>query len=159
VEDARIVWDRECAFAALLGLRLCPRHRMPCWVCCLLHTLTGTLRSVAEGRFDRFAGFGIFTWAEDTDGHFARSCASRGLICPHHHGALTADYRRRLSTDADLYWYAEFPPPSLTGNGPSRGEWQLGPLTTTPVTPARKVSDGESQAEATEESASRMFVL
>jgi hypothetical protein len=110
----------------------------------MLHILTGTLRSVVEGRFDRFEGRGIFTWAEDADGHFARSCASRGLICPHHRAAFTDDYQRRMTTDADLYWYTDSAPHSLT---------------TTPVMPARNVSDGTSQTEATEETASGLPVL
>jgi hypothetical protein len=136
-------WERERVVAALAGAQLCPRYRMPCWICCLLHILTGTLRSVTEGRFERFEGRGIFTWAEDADGHFARWCASRGLICPHHPAASSDDYRQRLTTDSDLYWY--------TDSAPS--------LTTTPVTPARNVSAGTSQTEATEESTSRLPVL
>lgn len=107
VETPTAVWDRERAFAALAGQKLCPVHRMPCWVCYLLHILTGTLRSVTEGRFDRFEGRGIFTWAEDTDGHFARWTASRGLVCSHHHASCTDadDYQRRMATDRDRYWY------------------------------------------------------
>lgn len=136
-------WQRECAVTALSGAQVCPRYGMPCWVCCHLHILTGTLRSVTEGRFRRFKDRSIFSWAAVTDGHHARWSASPGLVCSHHDGARSAAYRRRMRGAVDRYWYAE---------GASA-------LTPTPVTPARKVSDGKSQAEASEEAAGRLPVL
>lgn len=46
-------WQRECVVAAFADL-LCPVYRMPCWVCVVLHGLTGVVRSVTYGRFSRF---------------------------------------------------------------------------------------------------------
>ena len=60
------VWDRECAFAALTD-HLCPRYRMPGWICTALHLLTGTLRSVTIGRFDRFSENQVGCFLVDAD--------------------------------------------------------------------------------------------
>lgn len=105
-EPASLVWERECAFAALAGRHVCPRYRLPCWVCCTVHILIGTLRSVTEGRFDRFMGHSIFTWADDLNGHFARASESRGLICPHHRASFEPEYLRRHGSS---YWYYDSP--------------------------------------------------
>lgn len=46
--------ERELIVEALAGRKICPRHHLPCWVCTALHVLTGSVRSVTLGRFDRF---------------------------------------------------------------------------------------------------------
>lgn len=102
-ERAALVWERECAVAALAHQQLCPRYHMPCWVCCLMHILTGTLRSVSDGRFDRFDHHRSYTWAHDPTGHFAKWLAFPTMICPHHAEATTAEYRQR----SDRYWGGE----------------------------------------------------
>jgi hypothetical protein len=92
-ERAEIVWERECAVAVLANQNLCPKYHMPCWVCCLLHLLTGLLRSVVSGRFDRFQlSAHNATWLEDRDGHVAKYCASPDLVCPHHAATRSDDY-------------------------------------------------------------------
>lgn len=98
----RAAWERECAVAALAGQQLCPRYGMPCWVCCLLHVLTGTLRSVTEGRFDRFEGHSIFKWVGGTADRSTRWVASPGLICPHHRETVNPEY---LGRHGQSYWY------------------------------------------------------
>lgn len=121
-DDMAGVCDRECAVTALAGAQVCPIYRLPCWLCIVLHIMTGTLRSVTEGRFDRFAGHG-FMLLLDGDQKYLWSL---WLVCPHHPAAITIDYAQRHGPS---YWhYAE---PSLTS---------------TPVMPARKVSDGTFQA-------------
>lgn len=49
-----VVLERELAVAVLAGQRFCPIFHLPCWICTTLHVLTGVVRSVTEGRFERF---------------------------------------------------------------------------------------------------------
>lgn len=100
-ECSELVWERQCAVAALAHQNICPKYHMPCWVCCLLHLLTGLLRSVVSGRFDRFQlSAHNATWPEDRTGHLSKSCASLDLICPHHPETHSDDYLQR----ATPYW-------------------------------------------------------
>ena len=119
------VCERECAVTVLAGAQACPVYRLPCWLCIVLHILTGTLRSVTEDRFDRFRGFVSDLWDHERDRSNVLGLPS--LVCPHHPAAMTEQYERRHGKDS--YWHhAE------------------ASLTTTPVTPAGKVSDGTFQA-------------
>ena len=81
---------RECVVDALRGRRTCPTYSLPCWVCGVLHLLTGTLRSVTDGRFERFTDERItrsrcFNWAE-IEGKDAAVWFGwdRNAICSHH---------------------------------------------------------------------------
>lgn len=126
--------ERECAVTALAGAQVCALYGLPCWLCIVLHILTGTLRNVTEGRFYRFGGFTFFSLDVERS-----VLGSPALVCPHHPGASTIEYAQRHGPS---YWYSTEPS-----------------LTSTPVTPARKVSDGTSQTEATEETACGLSAL
>lgn len=89
--------------------------------CIVLHILTGTLRSVTEGRFERFRGVSLLMFDQDRS-----VLSSPTLVCPHHPAASTIEYEER--------------------HGPSYWHYPEASLTTTPVTPARNVSDGTLQA-------------
>lgn len=54
-------FEREHVVTALCGRMTCPEYLLPCWVCDVLHVLTGTIRSVTAGRFERFERDGAVT--------------------------------------------------------------------------------------------------
>lgn len=118
--------ERECVVQALHGQNICPTYCVPCWVCGVLHLLTGTLRSVTEGRLDRFdaeASAGrSFSWALADGSAIARiwnTWPDDTSFCIHHSGYSTLDSN---------YW-----------NGPNAS------LTSAPVTPAKEGEHGTFQ--------------
>lgn len=124
------VWERECAVTALAGAQVCPTYRLPCWVCIVLHIMTGVLRNVTEGCFDRFRGVSILLFDEDRS-----VLSSRGLVCPHHPGASTIEYAQRHGPS---YWHCAEPS-----------------LTSTPVMPAQEGEQWPISSEASFGSRSR----